>query len=107
MGVLGVDDGEVPRLEIDVARGGVVVEDEVILHVEGRTWTRAAVGAAPADALASLQEDMDVEVGLMGLQRLVGLEDGGGLDVVDEERVALQLDAAGAGEGRLCAGEQV
>ena len=97
MGVLGVDDGEVSRLEIDVARRSVVVEDEVILHVEGRTWTLAAVGAAPADALTSLQEDMDVEVGLMGLQRLVGLEDGRRLDVVDEERVALQLDAAELG----------
>ena len=33
----------------------------------------------------------------MGLQWLVGLEDGRGLDVVDEERVALQLDTTELG----------
>jgi len=91
----GEEDDEVSWEQVDVARRLIMVEDDVLRLIVGGTGAKAFSTGEPADALAALKEDLDVDVGFVRFDRLLILGIGWGVYSVDEEFFASELQALG------------
>ena len=95
MTILGEEDDEVSWEQVDVARRLIMVEDDVLRLIIGGTGAKAFSTGEPADALAALKEDLDVDVGFVRFDRLLILGIGWSVYSVDEEFFASELQALG------------
>lgn len=95
MTILGEEDDEVSWEQVDVARRLIMVEDDVLRLIIGGTGAKVFSTGEPADALAALKEDLDVDVGFVRFDRLLILGIGWGVYSVDEEFFASELQALG------------
>lgn len=95
MTILGEEDDEVSWEQVDVARRLIMAEDDVLRLIVGGTGANAFSTGEPADALAALKEDLDVDVGFVCFDRLLILGIGWGVYSVDEEFFASELQALG------------
>lgn len=95
MTILGEEDDEVSWEQVDVARRLIMVEDDVLRLIIGGMGAKAFSTGEPADALAALKEDLDVDVGFVRFDRLLILGIGWGVYSVDEEFFASELQALG------------
>ncbi len=71
MTILGEEDDEVSWEQVDIARWLIMVEDDVLRLIIGGTGAKAFSTGEPADALAPLKEDLDVDVGFVRFDRLL------------------------------------
>lgn len=95
MTILGEEDDEVSWEQVDVARRLIMVEDDVLRLIVGGTGAKTFSTGEPADALAALKEDLDVDVGFVRFDRLLILGIGWSVYSVDEEFFASELQALG------------
>lgn len=95
MTILGEEDDEVSWEQVDVARRLIMVEDDVLRLIIGGTGAKTFSTGEPADALAALKEDLDVDVGFVRFDRLLILGIGWSVYSVDEEFFASELQALG------------
>lgn len=95
MTILGEEDDEVSWEQVDVARRLIMVEDDVLRLIVGGAGAKAFSTGEPADALAALKEDLDVDVGFVRFDRLLILGIGWSVYSVDEEFFASELQALG------------
>lgn len=95
MTILGEEDDEVSWEQVDVARRLIMVEDDVLRLIVGSTGAKTFSTGEPADALAALKEDLDVDVGFVRFDRLLILGIGWSVYSVDEEFFASELQALG------------
>ena len=95
MTILGEEDDEVSWEQVDVARRLIIVEDDVLRLIVGSTGAKTFSTGEPADALAALKEDLDVDVGFVRFDRLLILGIGWSVYSVDEEFFASELQALG------------
>jgi len=95
MTILGEEDDEVSWEQVDVARRLIMGEDDVLRLIVGGTGAKAFSTGEPADTLAALKEDLDVDVGFVRFDRLLILGIGWSVYSVDEEFFASELQALG------------
>ena len=92
MGIFWKDDEEVVGHHVDVGGGLVEERSEVASLIVRVSQLLAIVGVAPSHALFALKEDMHIHISAMNLQHLLLLGQTFGVDIVDEELVALEYN---------------
>lgn len=93
MGILGGEDDCLTGDEMQPGGGAVGVEGTVGGGVVGFDFVGHIVEGFPADGLAAFQQYLHVDVVAVHFRHLLFGRHAGGLDIVDEEAVAVDFDA--------------
>ena len=92
--VFGPHDEELARMHLHVSGSRLGIESAVGFGIVGLCLVRAVLNSFPADGLLTFEEDVDVNILTVHLKHLLVGCYALGVDVVDEEVVALQLYAS-------------
>ena len=90
MGIFGKYDEEVVGHHVDIGCGLVEERGEVASLIVRVGHVLAIIGVAPSHALFALKQDVHIDISAMNLQHLLLFRQTFGVDIIDEEFVAIE-----------------